>query len=238
MGRNGIAHCCSNGFCGAKRGVTGFFFFVLLLIFWLRYLCILLLLLFFFILCILLYSCCIVVVVDRWWWYYKRIQDKKPHKPFDYDFHPFSSLIPFLLCILLDGLAYIRPPLPSAVVVWLRCSFTAMSFFWWMYFFFFFLSSLILFFIFFQLHAQTITAFKPTRPITTRKTVWKMLNLSSRFRLTKRKCLFGFLGLLRSCVFSGAHDRNRRWMQARRAAALPPPLFLFSIRSNNSLFMD
>ena len=51
-----------------------------------------------------------------------------------------------------------------------------------------------------------------------------MLNLSSRLRLTKRKCVFGFLGLLRSCVFSGAHDRNRRWMQARRAAALPPPL--------------
>ncbi len=28
----------------------------------------------------------------------------------------------------LDGLAHIRPPLPSAVVAWLRCSFTAVSF--------------------------------------------------------------------------------------------------------------
>ena len=129
-------------------------------------------------------------------------------------FLPFS---PFLLH-LLDGLAHIRPPLPSAVASWLRCSFTAMSFPWWM--FFFSSLSLSLFFVFlYNLHAQTITAFK--RPITRRKTVWKMLNLSSRFRLTKRKCLFGFLGLLRSCVFSGAHDRNARWMQ--RGKGLPPP---------------
>lgn len=28
----------------------------------------------------------------------------------------------------LDGLAHIRPPLPSAVVAWLRCSFTSVSF--------------------------------------------------------------------------------------------------------------
>lgn len=114
----------------------------------------------------------------------------------------------------LDGLAHIRPLLPSAVVVWLRCSFTAVSFSDGCFFFLFFFLPIS----FARWSCTTI------RPTTT--TVWKMFSKSLVVIVWQKGngCLVFWVFCGRPCV---------PWPQATRWI-----LLLFSIRSNNSLFID